>query len=79
MPLYKFSISELDSEDEIELETDQVAWSQLVTWTGEVLKDEDGRLPPGSDFKLTVTEGGRRVADIRIIASRLGAEPATEK
>lgn len=79
MPRYTFTIEELHTEDEIELADDDAAWSQLVTWCGEILKDEDGKLPAGTEIKVSVARGRRQVANIRVIASRPAKMSATEE
>ncbi len=51
---------------EIELPDDAAAWSALVTWCGEVLRDEGGKLSDDAGLSLTVRQGGRWVATIEV-------------
>lgn len=70
MPRYRFEV-EGDTEHEVRtLPSDDSAWSEVVTWCGEMLKDVDGQMPGDTDLCLGVFDGERRVAQIRLVASR---------
>jgi hypothetical protein len=70
MARYHFDIEGDAERGEVELPDDAAAWSELVQFCGEVLKDVDGKLPPHADLNFSVSEGERKVADIRVCADR---------
>jgi hypothetical protein len=70
MPRYVFSTPFSIAREEVELSDDQEAWAQAVTYMGELLKDIDGGLPERTEWKLSVREGGRAVAEIEVAARK---------
>jgi hypothetical protein len=70
MPQYVFEVNGDTDLDEIKLPNDQAAWAELVTLCGEMLKDADGRFSSHADLTIVAKEGGRRVAEIRVSASK---------
>lgn len=59
MPRYFFNVyherAELDEEGE-ELPDLQAAWREATVTTGQILQDLDGRLRPGRDWRMEVTD-----------------------
>lgn len=70
MPTYTLRVEEDGSGEEVELMDDAAAWSALVAWSAEILKDIDGKLPPHPELTFSITEGERVVADLRVCANR---------
>lgn len=70
MPAYCFRYVSDGTQVEVELADDQAAWSQLVTFCGEILRDADGNLAPHTEIEVRVVDGTRRIADVRIFARR---------
>lgn len=71
MPNYCFRFLADNSQTEIELPDDEAAWSQLVTVCGEILRDADGHLSPNAEIVVRVADGARKVAEVRIAATKL--------
>ena len=72
MPKYFFNVrherSNVDTEGE-ELQDKHAAWHEATLIAGELLRDIDGKLKPGQDLQLEVTDEFRnRLYMIRIIA-----------
>jgi hypothetical protein len=59
MPRYFFNVyhdrAELDEEGE-ELPDAQAAWHEATVTAGQIIQDLDGRLRPGQDWRLEVTD-----------------------
>jgi hypothetical protein len=59
MPRYFFNVyhdrTELDEEGE-ELPDAQAAWREATVTAGQIIQDLDGRLRPGHDWRLEVTD-----------------------
>lgn len=70
MPLYRFEIEGDTEHDAMDLPNDDAAWSEIVTWCGEILKDVDGKLPAQTDIRLRVWNAERLVARIELVATR---------
>ncbi len=68
MPSYRFQIDGDHEHFAVNLTDDAEAWSHLVAWCGEALKDADGALKPNAEFIMHVHEGARVVAEIGIRA-----------
>lgn len=75
MARYLFEVGGDHEHSEAELPNDAAAWAALVTWSGEFLKEFEGRLPPHAEIELIVREDDRRVATLRILADRVGFRP----
>ncbi|QJP12595.1 hypothetical protein G3545_02290 [Starkeya sp. ORNL1] len=72
MPHYTFTISGELHGHNVVLKDDDAAWSELVTWTGEVLRDESGKLPPNSSVVIEVEDDkGARIASVEVRTTRL--------
>lgn len=71
MPTYTFAFRDGSvhrSSTTLELNDRQAAWSEVVRTAGELLKDEDGALTPGSDWRLEVTDGSPKpIFIVRIV------------
>ena len=70
MPQYEFRVPDTPRKLPIELKNDDEAWSEAIVLCGEMLKDVDGKLPPGTTWDLSVCEGARAVATIKVEAHR---------
>jgi hypothetical protein len=71
MPSYTFTISGEPDGHEVVLKDDDAAWSELVTWSGEVLRDVDGKLPSNSRLEICVSDdAGSDVARLSISTTR---------
>lgn len=70
MPSYSFTVPLSVEEVDFELKDDDEAWSQAVTYIGELLRDIDGGLPHQTEWRLLVREGKRPVADIEVRARK---------
>lgn len=68
MPAYQFEFNGDDYRPETHLRDDDAAWSELVVWCGETIREADGRLAPDAEFTLRVREGGRIVGEISVRA-----------
>lgn len=59
MPRYFFNVyhdgPELDEEGE-ELPDAQAAWQEATVTAGQIIQDLDGRLRPGKDWRMEVTD-----------------------
>jgi hypothetical protein len=59
MPKYFFHVThihaQIDQQGE-ELENKHAAWKEATEAAGEILKDIDGKLTPGLDWKMEVTD-----------------------
>ena len=66
MVRYLFGDRGNDGYSEIDLPDDAAAWSALVTWCGEILRDEGGKLSDDAGLSLTVRQGERWVATIEV-------------
>lgn len=63
MPLYFFHVHYKDHHRDmegVELKSDQEAWEQATRACGEMLKDLNGDLEPGPEWKLEVTDDQAR-------------------
>ena len=74
MPRYFFNIRHERSGDDTEgeeLPDQNAAWREATSMAAELLRDIDGKLRPGQDVQLVVTDEFRnRLYVIRIIAER---------
>jgi hypothetical protein len=70
MPKYIFRTPLSIEPDELDFADDQEAWGQAVVYMGELLKDIDGGLPARTEWKLSVCEGTRTVAEIEVAARK---------
>jgi hypothetical protein len=66
MPLYFFRIAygvgtTRLARDGVELADDRSAWEEATTACGEMLRDLDGALKPGSEWRMEVTRGSGEV------------------
>jgi hypothetical protein len=62
MPTYYFDVAGLSAApDEVgeELPDDAAAWSEATQFAGALFKDVDGKLQPGKNWRLTVTDADR--------------------
>jgi hypothetical protein len=75
MARYSFSSPFSGEVSHVELTDDHAAWSQAVTYVGELLKDCDGHLPHDSNWRVSVHEGERVVAEIELRARRCSDNP----
>jgi hypothetical protein len=74
MPRYYFNVlnaspTTIDDVGE-ELPDKEAAWRQATITAGEVFKDVDGRLRPGQEWALEVTDEARRPLYLIHIAAR---------
>jgi hypothetical protein len=62
MPKYYFDVDglppDMDSVGD-ELKNDDVAWEEATQYAGQLLKDVDGKLPPGQEWRLIVSDADR--------------------
>lgn len=70
MPRYWFQMKGEREGDDVDLPNDDVAYTQLLLWSRDVLQDVERELPPCREIELSVSEGDRRIATINLIASR---------
>ena len=76
MPRYYFNVrgrDQLEDQDDLgkELPDQAAAWEMATRYAGESLRDLDGDLRPGDDWRLEVqSENGARVFQILIRASQ---------
>lgn len=68
MPAYQFEMNGDDYRPETNLKDDAAAWSELVIWCGETIREADGRLGLNAEFTLRVRDGQRIVGEISIRA-----------
>jgi|SRR5438270_9849349 hypothetical protein len=66
MPLYFFRIADGEgasriARDGIELADDSAAWEEATTACGEMLRDLDGALKAGSEWRMEVTRGSGEI------------------
>jgi hypothetical protein len=66
MPQYFFRITLGEgasrlARDGIELANDKAAWEEATTACGEMLRDLDGALKPGSEWRMEVTRGSGEI------------------
>ena len=62
MPRYFFDVHQLPpGRDDIgeDLPSDEAAWHEATRFAGELFKDIDGKLKPGQDWALDVTDNER--------------------
>jgi hypothetical protein len=83
MPRYYFNVLNTDPTiiDDVgeELPDTEAAWRQATTTAGEIFKDIDGRLRPGQEWALEVTDEARRpLYLIHIEARKMKSEPAAD-
>jgi hypothetical protein len=86
MPRYFFNVyyerAELDEEGE-ELPDAQAAWHEATVTAGQIIQDLDGKLRPGQDWRLEVTDEFANplyVIDVRApIGSSRAVVPATRR
>lgn len=75
MPQYFFSVGgERSVSDTVgeELPDDEAAWKEATLIAGEIFKDIDGKLRPGHDCWLEVTDERRNpIYSIRVSAERI--------
>ena len=72
MPRYFFNVlynrAELDEQGE-DLPDAQAAWREATKTAGQILRDLDGGLRPGQEWRLEVTdENAKRLYVLRVIA-----------
>jgi hypothetical protein len=76
MPVYRFQGPVGADPEPIELANDDAAWSEAVTLFGAMLRDADGALPSGSEWRLLVFDGNNEeVIRIESRAQRRGRAP----
>jgi hypothetical protein len=62
MPRYYFDVDGLPpAPDEVgeELKDDDAAWQEATCYAGALFKDVDGKLRPGQEWRLTITDADR--------------------
>lgn len=81
MPRYFFHISHGEDRSDLEgvdLPDDNEAWHQATLACGEMLRDLDGALLAGPEWRMRGTdEQGRKLFEIHLFAERFEMEPAT--
>ncbi|WP_131836089.1 DUF6894 family protein [Ancylobacter aquaticus] len=71
MPTYSFKWSDRRPIHEIELTSDDHAWSEAVASVGQLLRDVDGSMAPGEGVALEVFDGeSRLIASVSVNAIR---------
>jgi hypothetical protein len=71
MPRYTFTAPRDRFPITVDLGDDKAAWKEIIEYTGEMLRDIDGKLPSSTDWKISVTNDlGQRVATVRVQAER---------
>ena len=71
MPIYSFKWSDRRPIHEIELTSDDHAWSEAVASVGQLLRDVDGSMEPGGVITLDVFDGkGDLLASVSVDAIR---------
>lgn len=70
MPNYSFRLPGTPDTQEFEMKDDKEAWGQAVTYIGELLRDWNGDLPERTEWRLSVCEGPRTVAEIDVFARK---------
>ena len=80
MPRYFFHVHYGDESyvDEVgeDLADDHAAWLEATSSTGESIRDLDGRLKPGTDWRMDVTAGDRLLYVIEVKARASASEGA---
>jgi hypothetical protein len=72
MPLYRFKGPLTPDPEPMELPDDEAAWGEVVKWCGEVLRDIDGHLPPGTAWSFRVANSADvDIIEVAITARRL--------
>jgi len=66
MPLYFYRIAYREgptalARDGVELADDRAAWEEATTACGEMLRDLDGNLKPGAEWRMEVTRGSGEI------------------
>jgi hypothetical protein len=70
MPKYTFEIEGENERQHVYMANDKAAWSELVTWVGELLRDVDGELSPRAEIKCRMaSESGKCLATLHIDAN----------
>ena len=73
MPRFYFDIHDGVAQpdpDGLEMQDKDEAWAEAVRCCGEMLKDLNGQLQPGSEWRMDVTDEGRRpVFTLRFLAT----------
>jgi hypothetical protein len=70
MPRYWFELKGERDGTEADLRDDQAAWSQLLQWGSEILRELDRGMTAESEAELTVSEAGRHIGTVRFAAIR---------
>lgn len=71
MPRYWFRVPYEEQPLPVDLQDDEQAWGQAVTYVGELLCDIDGKLASPARLKLQVDDGSSDVlAEIEVTALR---------
>ncbi|KJC47743.1 hypothetical protein UB31_18510 [Bradyrhizobium sp. LTSP849] len=70
MPRYFFNVHNLGPDTDVQgedLPDDEAAWREATVYAGELFKDVDGKLRPGQEWTLEVTdEAGNSIFNIHI-------------
>jgi hypothetical protein len=73
MPRYFFNIyherNDLDDEGE-ELTDRNTAWLEAIRTTGQLLQDIDGKLTPGKEWRMEVTDESRNVIYVIAVSTK---------
>ena len=82
MPRFHFDIHDGVAQpdpDGLEMRDKDEAWAEAVRSCGEMLKDIDGQLQPGSEWRMDVTDAARKpVFTLCFIATEHAASAASE-
>jgi hypothetical protein len=70
MPRYWFELKGERDGTEADLPDDQAAWSQLLQWGSEILRELDRGMTDDTQTEVTVREGGRHIGTVRFMAIR---------
>ena len=72
VPLFFFQIIHDTEEfppEELDLPDPEAAWRQATSAAGEMLRDLGGQLRPGTEWRMTVSDGARKpIFGVRVIA-----------
>ncbi|WEX10584.1 hypothetical protein [Chelativorans sp. AA-79] len=75
MPRYFFHVAgecaRTAANSDIELPDPNAAWSEAITTCGEMIKDLDGTLPIGTDWKMEVADDDGPIFVISVRSARL--------
>jgi hypothetical protein len=74
MPRYYFAVDGLPCDSDSvgeELEGDEAAWKEATVYAGELFKDFDGRLTPGQEWRLVVSDANRNQLYVIHITSQM--------